>query len=70
MQGLRNMTPADAEIANERRIRVIVAEPDQTYADLAKRSALERRPEETLRLLNGGWPNAEPRAGNYIKIVE
>ena len=70
MEGLRNMTPADAEVANERRIRIIVAEPDQTYADLARRSALDRRPEEMLRLLNGGWPNAEPRAGNYIKIVE
>ncbi len=70
MQGLRNMTPEDAEVANERRIRVIVAEPDQTYADLARQSALSRRPEETLRLLNGGWPNAEPRAGNYVKIVE
>ena len=70
MHGLRNMTQEDAEIANERRIRVIVAEPDQTYADLAKRSALRRRPEATLRLLNGGWPNAEPRAGNHVKIVE
>ena len=70
MGALRNMTPEDARIANERRLRIVVAKPDQTYADLARQSVLPRHAEETLRLLNGGWPNAEPRAGNFIKIVE
>ena len=70
MQALRNMTAEDARLANERRLRIVVAEPDQTYADLARHSVLPRHAEETLRLLNGGWPNAEPRAGNFIKIVE
>lgn len=70
MHALRNMTPEDAQVANERRIRVIVAPPDQTYADLARRTPIRNFPEETLRLLNGGHPHGEPRAGNYIKIVE
>lgn len=70
MHALRNMTPEDAQVANERRIKVIVAKPDVTYADLARRTPIQRFPEETLRLMNGGHPHGEPRAGNYIKIVQ
>ncbi|MYE58594.1 MAG: M48 family metalloprotease, partial [Alphaproteobacteria bacterium] len=67
MHALRNMTPEDAQLANERRIKVIVAEPDVTYADLARHTPIQRFPEETLRLMNAGHPHGEPRAGNYIK---
>lgn len=70
MHALRNMTPEDAQLANERRIKVIVAEPDVTYADLARHTPIQRFPEETLRLMNAGHPHGEPRAGNYIKVVE
>ena len=70
MHALRNMTAQDAQDANKLRIRVVVAEPDTTYADLARRSPIEKNAEERLRLLNAGYPNGEPRAGNYIKIVE
>ena len=70
MHALRTMTAEDAKVANKRRIRVKIAEPDQTYADLARTSAIDKHAEEQLRLLNAGYPNGEPRAGNYIKIVE
>ncbi len=70
MHALRNMTAEDAKVANKLRIRVKIAEPDQTYADLARGSAIEDHAEEQLRLLNAGYPNGEPRAGNYIKVVE
>ena len=70
MHALRTMTVEDAKIANKLRIRVKIAEPDVTYADLAQRSAIEKNAEERLRLLNAGFPNGEPRAGNYIKIIE
>ena len=70
MHTLRNMTAKDAKVANKLRIRVKIAEPDQTYADLARESAIEDHAEEQLRLLNAGYPNGEPRAGNYIKVVE
>ncbi len=70
MHAVRNMTAQDAKVANKLRIRVIVAEPDKTYADLAKRSPIEKNAEERLRLLNAGYPNGEPRAGNYLKVVE
>lgn len=70
MHALRTMTAEDAKVANKLRIRVKIAEPDQTYADLARTSAIDKHAEEQLRLLNAGYPNGEPRAGNYIKIVE
>ena len=79
LEGLRGMTPDDLQIANRRRLRVIVAEPGQTYAELAKDSALHEHPEETLRLLNADYcasclggvgSDVGPRPGNYIKIVQ
>ncbi len=69
LEGLRPMTAADVQVANSRRIKVIVADPGHTYAKLAPSSSLREYPEETLRLLNAGHPNAEPRAGDYIKVV-
>jgi predicted Zn-dependent protease len=47
-----------------------VARPEDTYAELAKRVSIKSFPEETLRLLNGHHPVGEPRAGDYIKIIQ
>ncbi|MEE3278837.1 MAG: hypothetical protein VX211_03520 [Pseudomonadota bacterium] len=70
LKTLRGMTAADIQMANTRRVKVLVANPHDTYAKLARRTAIRRYPEETLRLLNGGHPNGEPRAGDFVKIVE
>ena len=70
LAGLRNFTANDTKIANSRRIDVLVAEPGLTYAELANQSSLTRYPEETLRLLNGGYPNGEPRAGDFVKVIK
>lgn len=70
MEGLRVMTPDDLEVANSRRIKVVVAEPGQTFAELARQSALTDNAEMLLRVLNSAYPNGEPRAGDYIKIIE
>jgi len=70
LKTLRGMTAADIQMANTRRVKVLVANPHDTYAKLARRAAIRRYPEETLRLLNGGHPNGEPRAGDFVKIVE
>ena len=69
MEALRPMTQDDLKIANRQRIEIIVAEPGQTYAELAQNSPIRDYPEETLRLLNGHHPNGEPRPGDYIKVV-
>ncbi len=70
LKTLRGMTAADVHMANTRRVKVLVANPHDTYAKLASRTAIRRYPEESLRLLNGGHPNGEPRAGDFVKIVE
>lgn len=66
----RAMTAADLKLANNQRIKVVMANPGDTYAKLAKKVSIKRYPEETLRILNGHHPRGEPRAGDYIKIVE
>lgn len=67
---LRTMNAADMQMANNHRIKVQVAKPGETYADLAASAPIKQWPEETLRLLNGGHPHGEPRAGDYIKVVQ
>ena len=70
LEGLRAMTAQDVQHANTRRVRVRIAEPGLTYADLAKQSALPEHAEQTLRLLNADYPNGEPRPGDPVKVVE
>lgn len=70
MGGLRIMNADDLKVANSRRIKVIVAEPGQTFAELARQSALTDHAEQLLRVLNSAYPNGEPRAGDYVKIIE
>ena len=68
--GFRAMTADDLKVANDQRIKVIVAKPSDTFASLARKSSLKDYPEETLRVINGLHPIGEPRAGDYIKIVQ
>ncbi len=52
------------------RIDVVEAESGQTYAELARRAPPSvDDPVEQLRLLNGDFPNGEPRAGQLVKIL-
>lgn len=70
LESFRAMTAEDLQLANNQRIRVVMAEPDQTYATLARQVSIKQFPEETLRLINGHFPVGEPRAGDLIKIVQ
>ena len=65
----RPMTAADLEDSNRQRIAVVMANPGDTYAALARKSSIKSFPEETLRVINGHYPRGEPRAGDYIKVV-
>ena len=69
LEGLRPMTADDVNHANSRRIQVVVAEPGQSFADLAMQSPIGDHAEDTLRLMNAHYPNGEPRAGDYVKVV-
>lgn len=70
IKGIRNLKVSDLQTSHTQRIRVVVAKPGDTYEKLAQQSSLRRYAEDTLRVLNGHHPNGEPRAGDYIKIVQ
>jgi len=70
VSSFRAMTAADLKVANSQRIKVVVASPSDTFASLAKKSSIKTYPEETLRVINGQHPIGEPRAGDYVKIVQ
>jgi predicted Zn-dependent protease len=52
------------------RLRVITAQPETTFAELARRSPLGQFAEGHLRVINGKYPKGEPVAGQPLKIVE
>ena len=70
LSGIRPMSAEDRALIQVNQIRVITAEPGDTYAELATRSSIRGYPEEMLRLLNADYPHGEPRAGDFIKIVQ
>ena len=68
--GIRGLQPSDLDDASGRRIKVVEVRPGDTYETLARQSALIPHSEETLRLINGHHPSGEPRAGDYVKLIE
>jgi len=70
LQSFRAMTAEDLKIANDQRIEVVIAKPTDSYASLAQKSSIKNYAEETLRVINGQHPIGEPRAGDFIKIVQ
>lgn len=70
LRGIRDMRRSDIQQDTTTKIKVIVAEPGQTYQDLANLTPIRSNAVQTLRLLNGDYPRGEPRAGDHIKIVQ
>lgn len=70
MGGLRGMTIEDLRIANSQRLKVIEVKPGDTFEKLAKGTALGPGGPDLLRVINGLYPNGEPRAGDLIKVVQ
>jgi predicted Zn-dependent protease len=66
---LRTITYADLKLANTERIELYEAQPGDTYESLARGSPIQANVANELRLLNGDYPNGQPRAGDRIKIV-
>ncbi len=69
LASFRAMTASDLDAANRQRIQVVMANPSDTYAALARKSSVKSFPEETLRVINGHYPRGQPRAGDNIKLV-
>ena len=70
VESFRAMTARDLQVANDQRIKIVMAAPGDTYAKYAKRASIKQFPEETLRVINGQYPRGEPRAGDLIKTVQ
>ena len=56
-------------LAEPFRIRMTKVPAGETMASIAARSPLPKYALEEHRLLNGLYPDGEPRAGDYIKFV-
>jgi predicted Zn-dependent protease len=70
VESFRAMVATDLQQARNQQIKVIVAQPGMTYANLGRQSSVRQNAEATLRLINGDHPNGEPRAGDYLKVIE
>lgn len=68
-RSLHALTGGERALARARRIALIRAKKNTRYGELARKSPLPNYPRAQLRLLNGHYPNAEPRPGDWIKLV-
>lgn len=73
LESIRSFRPierGEMALAQELRIRYVVADEDFDFAVAARDSKISEYPEETLRLLNGHYPIGSPEPGEWIKLVE
>jgi predicted Zn-dependent protease len=65
----RRLKEREFQLAEPDRIRVVRATADTRIAKLAEKSPLPKYAAEQLRLLNDLYPDKEPSAGQYVKVV-
>jgi len=70
IDSFRPLTDEDERIALTRQVRFLQARDGVTFEQLARYSPLEEYAVQQLRLLNGYYPNGEPKAGEWIKVVD
>ena len=70
IQSIRKLNDDERKLAKGQRIKIVKAKPGDTFAKLARESILPNYAEAQLRLLNGMYPQGEPKVGQLIKIVE
>jgi predicted Zn-dependent protease len=64
------ITAAEKKAARTYTLQLVTVRPGQTMADLARESPLGADAESQLRLMNGLYPNGEPKPGQLLKIVQ
>ena len=67
---IKSMSGEDSRLINQQRLELAFAQPGDTFEQLAKYSPLTSNAAETLRVINGFFPNGQPRAGDVLKIVK
>ena len=70
VKSIRSLRADERKLAAARHIRLIRAKSGDTFKSLARRTDLDDYAEEQLRLLNGMYPDGEPKPGQLIKIVQ
>ncbi|MEM7401436.1 MAG: M48 family metalloprotease [Pseudomonadota bacterium] len=70
IKSMRQLKSSERKLAKPKNIKLIRAKSGDTFAKLAKQSDIEHHPIEQLRLLNGMYPDGEPKSGQLIKIVQ
>ena len=66
----RRLKEREFELAEPDLIRVIKAGAQTRIADLAAKSPIPKHAAEQLRLLNDLYPDKEPAAGQWVKVVD
>lgn len=70
IRSFRPLRKSDIIQPNIKRVRYVRANDNTTFASLARHMEIGKYAEEQLRLLNGYYPRGEPKAGEWIKIVQ
>jgi predicted Zn-dependent protease len=70
VETLRGIKPSEFPLAQPYRIKVIQATDKTRIETYSKDVPVEKYKREELELLNGLYPNREPKPGDYLKIVE
>lgn len=66
----RQLNEYDRSIALSRQVTWLQAPAGTTFADLAAKSPVKQFAEAHLRLMNGYYPYGEPKANEWIRIIE
>jgi predicted Zn-dependent protease len=66
----RRLRDNEFALAEPNRIRLLKATPQTRFEALASTSPIEKYPAERLRLLNDLYPDKEPVAGQWLKVVD
>ncbi|MDX1610479.1 MAG: hypothetical protein R3225_10195, partial [Halofilum sp. (in: g-proteobacteria)] len=69
IHSLHALTPAERERAQPLRIELIRATAGDRYESLARDTPRLQDAAARTRLLNGDWPDGEPRAGELVKVL-
>ncbi|GAB2521130.1 M48 family metalloprotease [Microbulbifer agarilyticus] len=70
IRSFRPLRKTDVVKPDIKRVRYVQANDKTTFSSLARHMEIGEYAEEQLRLLNGYYPRGEPKAGEWIKIVQ
>ena len=70
VQTMRHLKPSEYPLAQPYRLRIVTATQTTKIEDYVKNMPDDKLRKERLELLNGLYPKREPRAGDWLKVVE